>query len=512
MHADGRATPSFAADDSVSGPGGASYADDLKSLASLAAKHGLVLELCLWSFDMYMCKKDFDKRRCHDDLISDAAKSKSYALDGAENVELVIEVVNESEWCMKGSCNTQKSVEAEAWALDKPTVIAELPASSAHYSAAQLLSCSSDNGFAGDLFWAYNDASFPLDKAVVPAMKDVAAAHADATSYSALLNAPVDPSNWPGSAAGAGELQKIGEQRELRAAAGAVGRRRRARAQRDDQVGPLLPESAGGRWPARLRASPSAAGSAAAVHGLRLHLSSRSNAGYSGVCKHRPSGRFDARRKVDGKDVYIGNFGTAVEAAVAYARSVGEYQPQAQPSSALGGGRGAAARVFEHTAGRFRAQRMMAGRNVHLGTFGTAVEAAVAYARAVGEYQPPTVATEAEGLRLHLSSNNATGYKGVWRHPSGRFVAQRKVGGRYVYFGLFDTAVEAAEEARANGEYQPQAQPSSAEGVAPPRHVQVLEEEADDQDDARYRVDREQVSIGCFDTAVEAAARDRRAP
>ena len=77
-------------------------------------------------------------------------------------------------------------LKAEAWALDKPTVIAELPASSAHYSAAQLLSCSSDNGFAGDLFWAYNDASFPLDKAV-PAMKDFAAAHKDATSYSALL-------------------------------------------------------------------------------------------------------------------------------------------------------------------------------------------------------------------------------------------------------------------------------------------------------------------------------------
>ena len=277
MHADGRATPSFAADGSVSGPGGASYADDLQSLASLAAKHGLVLELCLWSFDM--CKKDFDKAVLHDDLISDAAKSKSYvdnalvpylkALAGAENV--VIEVVNEPEWCMKGSCNTQKCVEvsemqrftamiaeavhahssfkvttgsaslkwssvaqsglasywndtalasaypsgkhaaldfynvhyydwmydpswgydpcrlkAEAWALDKPTVIAELPASSAHYSAAQLLSCSSDNGFAGDLFWAYNDASFPLGKAV-PAMKDFAAAHKDATSYSALL-------------------------------------------------------------------------------------------------------------------------------------------------------------------------------------------------------------------------------------------------------------------------------------------------------------------------------------
>ena len=40
----------------------------------------------------------------------------------------------------------------------------------------------------------------------------------------------------------AGEHEKIREQRELRAAAGAVGRGRRARAQRDHQVGPLLPE------------------------------------------------------------------------------------------------------------------------------------------------------------------------------------------------------------------------------------------------------------------------------
>ena len=79
------------------------------------------------------------------------------------------------------------------------------------------------------------------------------------------------------------------------------------------------------------------------AEGLRLHLSSKNSTGYLGVFHH--GGRFEARRTVDGKEVYIGLFDTAVEAAVAYVR-------------------------------------------------------------AVGEYQPPTVAAEAEGLRLHLSDSS----------------------------------------------------------------------------------------------------------
>ena len=81
----------------------------------------------------------------------------------------------------------------------------------------------------------------------------------------------------------------------------------------------------------------------AVAEGLRLHLSSSSITGYKGVCDR--SGRFDAQHWVGGRNVKLGRFDTAVEAAVAYARAVGEYQPPA----------------------------------------------------------PPTVATEAEGLRLHLS-------------------------------------------------------------------------------------------------------------
>ena len=53
--------------------------------------------------------------------------------------------------------------------------------------------------------------------------------------------------------------------------------------------------------------------------------------------------------------------------------------------------------------------------------------------------------TEAEGLRLHLSGSNATGYLGVRKLPSGRFQARREGGGgRQVPIGNFDTALEAA--------------------------------------------------------------------
>ena len=250
------------------------------------------------------------------------------------------------------------------------------------------------------------------------------------------------------------------------------------------------------------------------AEGLRLHLSNGST-GYKGV--YEQFGRFQAKRKVGGRLAHLGTFGTAVEAAVAYARTIGEYQPPSQPSSAEGvaprhvqvleeeaddeddvaaraeseAGSGEARAVgeveeemeveapaaeaeglrlhlssnstgyrgvFKQSSGRFHARRRVDGRNVSVGTFDTAVEAAVAYARAVGEYQPLAVATEAEGLRLHLSSSSSSGYLGVVEHTAGRFKAQRKVGGRNVFLGTFDTAVEAAVAyARAVGKAEPAA-------------------------------------------------------
>ncbi|EOD27849.1 hypothetical protein EMIHUDRAFT_204848 [Emiliania huxleyi CCMP1516] len=192
----------------------------------------------------------------------------------------------------------------------------------------------------------------------------------------------------------------------------------------------------------------------AEAEGLRLHLSSSSATGYKGVSIERGvyGSRFQARHTVDGRQVRFGSFGTAMEAAVAYARAVGEYTPAlaAEPAAVA-----AEAEVVAEAEGlrlhlssssatgyknvcnngsRFQARRWVDGRQVCCGYFGTAVEAAVAYARAVGEYQPPAhpspaVAAEAEGLRLHLSSSSPTGYKGVQQRPSGRFKAGHRVDG-----------------------------------------------------------------------------------
>ncbi|EOD04081.1 hypothetical protein EMIHUDRAFT_466286 [Emiliania huxleyi CCMP1516] len=295
------------------------------------------------------------------------------------------------------------------------------------------------------------------------------------------------------------------------------------------------------------------------AEGLRLHLSSSSATGYKGVYEH--FGRFKAEHSVNGRRARIGTFATAVEAAVAYARTVGEYQPPAHPppavaaeaeglrlhlsSSSSTGYMG----VTEPSSGRFRAQHSVGGTEVYLGTFDTVVEAAVAYARAkagkaggperaaeeagaaeggeaegmeveqaeeaeaegsaggekgetAGEDEegetaekeaeagsacstasppppPPThreaalatpLATEAEGLRLHLSSSNVTGYMGVTEPSSGRFRAQHRAGGRQVSLGTFATAVEAAVAyARAVGESEgPQEEPGRADPATDP--------------------------------------------
>ena len=133
---------------------------------------------------------------------------------------------------------------------------------------------------------------------------------------------------------------------------------------------------------------------AVSAEGLRLHLSSRSSTGYKGVHIKPSSGRFQAQQTVKGRSTSIGVFDSAVEAAVAYARAVGEYQPRPPPAAVVvpeglclhhsissSGYKG----VKEHASGRFEARRYENGRPVSLGYFATAVEAAVAYARAAGE-------------------------------------------------------------------------------------------------------------------------------
>ena len=63
----------------------------------------------------------------------------------------------------------------------------------------------------------------------------------------------------------------------------------------------------------------------------------------------------------------------------------------------------------------------------------------------VEEQPPAAVVAEAEGIQLHLSSANATGYKGVQFLREGRFKVVRSG----THLGFFKTAVDAAVDAAA---------------------------------------------------------------
>ena len=208
--------------------------------------------------------------------------------------------------------------------------------------------------------------------------------------------------------------------------------------------------------------------SVAEADGVLLHLSGKSTTGYAGVSK-LATGRFRAQHYVGGKQVRLGHFGTAVQAAVAYARAVGharglggqvsdpamaaqtaadaeragEVVPEAEGLrlhlSSNGTGYKGVSRQYDR---KFQATWIFDGTPKYLGSFDTAVEAAVAYARAFGE--APAVVADFEGLRLHLSSSNRTGYKNVYQQSASRFQAFNKVDGRRLCLGNFDTAVEAA--------------------------------------------------------------------
>ena len=174
----------------------------------------------------------------------------------------------------------------------------------------------------------------------------------------------------------------------------------------------------------------------AEVEGLRLHRSSRARSGYKGVFEEK--GRFRAQRTVDGKSFYIGLFDTAVEAARAYARVVGEVAPAGSKRR----------RGPSPTSGELAAE---------IGAAGASSGAAGSSPPLPKQHKPASaVAVEAGGMRLHLSSSSSTGYKGVCKVSSGRFMAQvtrRDAQGKRDGLGTFDTAVGAAiEYARAVGE------------------------------------------------------------
>ena len=252
----------------------------------------------------------------------------------------------------------------------------------------------------------------------------------------------------------------------------------------------------------------------AELDGLRLHLSKSTctcqkcgdlHSPYEGVWSCTRSSRQQAAGtdipmqpyivKVDG--ARLGSFATATEAAACYARYVRiaeaeghaaavaqigqeeeEEEPEPEPevvvlsddqvrqmaaeegvvllpSKASSGFKG----VTKH-GNRWRASVSVGGNVTQLGPFGSAMEAALAYARQRATLPPPPprptpmVLAEAErlalaeGLTLLLEPSNLSGFKGVCETRNGTFVASARAGPRGTaeprYLGTFGSAAEAA--------------------------------------------------------------------
>jgi len=253
----------------------------------------------------------------------------------------------------------------------------------------------------------------------------------------------------------------------------------------------------------------------AEAEGLTLLRSECSNSGYKCVTfnnsKSSKSSPYQVQACRGGKHRFLGCFATPEEAALCYARS-----PEAQAAAAAppkppppkpppltaeevlrqaeaegltllkseGGSTGYKGVGFDSRgkAKPYRAQTYRGGKQVFLGCFATAEEAALCYARSpevqgatAAPIEPPPLTAEealrqadAEGLTLPKSESSNTGYLNVCfisRLASKPYQTQVRRGGKQVRFGRFATAEEAALSYARTSEAQataPQPPPASS--------------------------------------------------
>jgi len=244
----------------------------------------------------------------------------------------------------------------------------------------------------------------------------------------------------------------------------------------------------------------------AEAEGLTLLRAESNSTGYKCVSWHkRPEAKpYRAEVRRGGTSVFFGSYATAEEAALCYARSpegraAAAAPPEPPPLTAEEALRQADAEGLTllmsessksgYTGVSFNSGRTKpyvalvrrGGKQVALGTFATAEEAALTYARtpeaqaAVAEAAaapPPLTAeeavqqAEAEGLTLLQSEANSSGYKGVSFKGSRKLAkpyhVQVRRGSNMLHIGCFATAEEAALVVARDSEAQAAAQQSPA--------------------------------------------------
>jgi hypothetical protein len=209
------------------------------------------------------------------------------------------------------------------------------------------------------------------------------------------------------------------------------------------------------------------------------------SAGYFGVSLDKPGKPkpYQAQVRRGGEQAYLGCFATAEEAALCVARSsegkavAAERAAAAPPLTSEEARLQAQAEkltllVAENQAGYFgvyliqpgrpkpyQAKLWRGGKNVHLGSFATAEEAALCVARspegraaaakraAVLTSEGARQQAQAEKLTLRVAPENKTGYFGVYLNRPGQpkpYQARVRCGGKTVHLGYFATAEEAA--------------------------------------------------------------------
>jgi hypothetical protein len=193
---------------------------------------------------------------------------------------------------------------------------------------------------------------------------------------------------------------------------------------------------------------------------------SKSKSGYFGVAK-KPSGRYRAQIKIDGKYKYLGSsHDTAKQAAKAYDKEaiklrrpfaklnypkkapVG-YTPIQQPLRSRNtiGYRG-----LYKSGKKFQAKITIGGKRTSLGTYDTTKEAAIAYDRAVLKANQSKTLLNFPDMVHNLDvepkrkkyKRSSTGYKGVRKLASGKFQAHLYTNGKRHHLGVFSTATKAA--------------------------------------------------------------------